>query len=79
VEIGDAIFLLSALFAGGEMPPCLEACDMHDDGGSPDIGDAIHLLTHLFGGGPPPAAPHPGCGAGPDPSAGACLDAPSCP
>lgn len=79
VEIGDAIFLLSALFARGEMPPCLEACDMHDDGGSPDIGDAIHLLTHLFGGGPPPAAPHPGCGAGPDPSAGACLDAPSCP
>jgi len=58
LTIGDAIFLLNYQFAGGAVPPCLDACDT-DDSGSLTIGDPIYLLGYMFAGGPAPPAPGP--------------------
>lgn len=61
-NIADAIFLLAALFSGGQPGTCTDACDSNDDG-SVNIADAIYALAALFSGGPPPANPSPGtCG-----------------
>ncbi len=63
--VGDAIFMLNALFVpGGPVPPCGDACDAQDDGLF-DLSDAVYLLTFLFQGGPPPPPPFPGCGCDP--------------
>ena len=64
IDISDAIFLLSSLFLGSPLPPCLDAADANDDGAA-DISDAIKILSHLFGGAPADAAlappwPEPG-------------------
>ena len=32
LNIGDAVFMLSALFSGGQQPPCMDAADVNDDG-----------------------------------------------
>ncbi|MEM7261463.1 MAG: carboxypeptidase regulatory-like domain-containing protein [Planctomycetota bacterium] len=65
LDIGDAIFILGALFSGGPEGDCADACDVNDDGAK-DIGDAIYALGNLFSGGPNPPAPFGACG--PDPT-----------
>ncbi len=54
VTITSALFALNYLFLGGRNPPCLEACDLNDDG-LLVLSDSIYLLDFLFLGGPPPA------------------------
>jgi hypothetical protein len=49
VDIADAMFTLSWLFAEGVDPSCLDAADSNDDG-EIDIADAIKTLGHLFAG-----------------------------
>jgi hypothetical protein len=67
VDLSDAVYVLSWLFSGGPVPPCLESAN--SNGSSVvDIGDPIYLLTFLFQGGSPPPAPFPGCGTGPAPN-----------
>src|SRR5687768_4039652 len=56
LDIGDPIFSLGFIFAGGEGPPCLDGADSNDDGGV-DISDAVFTLFYLFGGQRPPPAP----------------------
>lgn len=43
VNITDAVHVLRYLFAGGGVPPCLDAADVNDDG-SISVSDAIYLL-----------------------------------
>ncbi len=66
VEISDAIFVLTFLFARGREPSCLDAADANDSaaGGATgiDIADAVYLLTYLFSRGAPPAEPFEACG-----------------
>ncbi len=47
IDIGDAIFTLSYLFAEGTVPSCPDAADVNDDGRL-DIGDAVYLFQNLF-------------------------------
>ena len=63
-DIGDAINILSFLFAQEAPPPCLDAADANDDE-EVDIGDAVFLLSFLFAEGPDPLAPYPVCGLDP--------------
>lgn len=60
-DISDAVFMLLALFAGGDPGDCDDARDTDDDG-ELDISDAVALLQHLFRGGPAPPAPYPATG-----------------
>jgi hypothetical protein len=65
VDMADAVFALSWLFAGGRTPGCLDAADANDDG-TVDIGDPISVLNWLFLGGPTPRRPGPfACGEDP--------------
>ena len=64
VNIGDAVYLLNALFVPGSTPmSCYDSADCNDDGGV-NISDAVRLLGMLFVPGMPPL-PAPGtlCGA----------------
>jgi hypothetical protein len=64
INITDAVFLLSYLFGSGREPPCLEAADVDDSGGSaPNITDAIVVLNWLFQSGPAPRPPSPSTAA----------------
>ncbi|MGE4631521.1 MAG: hypothetical protein AAEJ47_00645, partial [Planctomycetota bacterium] len=65
-NIADQIFLLAALFSGGDACLCPDSCDQNDDGGV-NIADAIYGLAALFSGGSPPGDPGP-TNCGPDPS-----------
>ena len=67
LAINDAILILSKLFAGGEVPACLDRADVNDDG-AVNIADTVRLLGYLFGGSapPPPPFPEPGCDPTPD-------------
>jgi len=56
LDIADAVFTLSYLFAGGEAPPDIRAADFNGDG-DVDISDPIYLLLFLFAGGPAPVCP----------------------
>ena len=60
IDIGDAIFTLTYLFANGPDPECLESSNSNSDANI-DIGDAIFTLTYLFGHGPAPRPPFPRC------------------
>jgi hypothetical protein len=77
VDIADAIFTLSFLFAGGTAPSCLDAADANDDG-AVDSADAIAYLSHLFAETGP--LPEPTGECGPDPTADAldCSSFPPC-
>jgi hypothetical protein len=66
VNITDAIFVLSSLFAGGTAPPCPDAADFNDDG-VVEITDSIIILTFLFRGVDLSAPPGP-FSCGPDPT-----------
>lgn len=61
IDIGDAIFLLSYLFADGEEPTCRDACDANDDA-ELQISDPVFLLYYVFAAGPAPADPFGSCG-----------------
>jgi len=63
-DISDAVFVLSALFQGGELPSCQKSADTNDDGAL-DISDAVYLLAYLFQGGTEPRRPFPACGTDP--------------
>lgn len=58
IDMGDAIFILNSIFAGGSSPSCLDSADVDDDGRI-TIGDAIYLLNYMFSGGPEPKPPFP--------------------
>ncbi len=64
IDIADGIAILSYLFTGGAVPPCLDAADV-DDSGEVDIGDGVNVFNFLFLGGRPPAAPYPQIDADP--------------
>jgi hypothetical protein len=65
ISIGDAIFILQALFARGREISCPDAADANDDEAM-DLADAIYLLQFLFAQGPAIPPPYPACG--PDPT-----------
>ena len=78
LDIGDAVFTLHYLFAGGRTPGCLDALDFDDDE-QIQISDPILSLNYLFHGGRPPAPPFPGCGLDPSPSSSlGCEAAAAC-
>ena len=58
VNLTDAIYLLSYLFQGADIPVCPDGGDF-DDNGRINLTDAIVTLNYLFRGGGPPAAPFP--------------------
>lgn len=64
VDLADPIFVEQYLFSGGEIPPCLSACDANDDG-LINIADSITTLSFLFSGSGPLPLPFPLCGADP--------------
>ncbi len=76
IDIGDAVFTLSHLFAGGP-GLCLDAGDSNDDG-AVDVGDPIFVLAFLFSLGPPPPTPFPTCGLDLTPDTLTCYG-PPCP
>ena len=57
VDISDAVFLISYIFAGGPAPNPLIAGDTNCDL-AVDISDAVFLISYIFAGGP---APCTGC------------------
>ncbi|MFQ5654016.1 MAG: PKD domain-containing protein [Planctomycetota bacterium] len=73
VDIADAIFQLTFLFAGGSFPPCPDSADANDDGAL-DIGDPIFVLAFLFNNGETLPYPYPGMGLDPtEDTLGPCL------
>ena len=64
IGIVDAIYILEALFGGGNAIACEDAADV-DDNGSLTLADPIFLLESLFRGGLAPVAPFPVCGDDP--------------
>ena len=77
VDIADAVFTLSYLFADGTVPLCLDATDANDDG-KVDIADAIKILAHLFAGAGPLPAPFDECGIDPTIDALGCASYTPC-
>ncbi|MGQ9589773.1 MAG: hypothetical protein ACUVYA_05715, partial [Planctomycetota bacterium] len=63
VDLSDGIAILLHLFAGTDLPPCIEAANANGDG-SLDLADPVCLFSHLFLGAPPPPPPYPECGFG---------------
>lgn len=55
VNIGDAVFLVSYIFRGGQAPDPIESANTNCDG-DVNIGDAVYLINHIFKGGPAPCA-----------------------
>lgn len=53
VNVGDAVFMITYVFKGGDapVPPCLG--DANGDT-NPNVGDAVYLIAYVFKGGPPP-------------------------
>ena len=62
--VGDALFLLTWFFSGGDEPGCLAACDVNGDGELEGVSDAISNLNFCFQGSEPPPSPFPDCGPG---------------
>ncbi|MBN1419354.1 MAG: hypothetical protein JXP34_11285, partial [Planctomycetes bacterium] len=75
-DIGDAVTILSSLFANGESL-CADADDVNGDD-QLDIGDPIGLLNYLFAEAAPPAAPFPACGTDPTQDTLTCERYPLC-
>lgn len=61
VDLSDGIAILLHLFAGADLPPCIEAANANGDN-SLDLADPVCLFSHLFLGAPPPPPPYPECG-----------------
>jgi hypothetical protein len=64
IDIADAIFTLSYLFAKGKVPDCLDAADANDDG-KVNVADAIRTLSNLFAHTGPLPEPFGECGIDP--------------
>jgi hypothetical protein len=77
LDIADAVFVLTYLFAQGPAPTCEDAADANDDG-KLDLVDAVAVLTHLFAGGPV-SQPFDQCGPDPTPDDLECASFPPCP
>ncbi len=77
IDIADAIFMLSHLFAKGPAPTCRDAGDANDDG-KLDIADAIRILGHLFASAGPLPAPFGACGTDPTTDDLDCRSFPAC-
>jgi hypothetical protein len=55
IDISDAVYLISYIFAGGPAPVPLLAGDANCDS-SVDISDAVYLIAYIFAGGPAPCS-----------------------
>jgi len=55
VDIDDAVFLITYIFAGGAEPHPPETGDVNCAGGI-DIDDAVYLINYIFSAGPEPCA-----------------------
>ena len=76
LNVSAAVFTLSFLFIGDELPECVAAADTNDDG-TVNITDVIRALNYLFMGGagaPPPPFPEPG----EDPTRSSAAESPPC-
>ncbi|MEM7166808.1 MAG: hypothetical protein AAF581_15195, partial [Planctomycetota bacterium] len=60
-DLGDVVFMLNGLFAGGSLGECQDAFDGNDDGVM-DVADPVTVLMFLFGGGAPLPGPSLSCG-----------------
>ncbi len=58
VSIGDAVFIINYIFAGGPAPNPLASGDA-DCSGAVSISDAVYLINFIFAGGPAPCAACP--------------------
>ncbi len=56
VNIGDAVFLITFVFGGGDPPVPYLSGDENGDG-HVNIGDAVYLINHIFNSGPKPICP----------------------
>lgn len=77
IDIADAIFTLSFLFAKGTVPACLDAADANDSGAI-DIADPIAILGHLFAQAGPLPEPFGACGIDPTEDALGCENHAPC-
>jgi hypothetical protein len=77
IDIADAIFTLSYLFASGPAPSCEDAADANDDGAL-DLADGVYLLQNLFASGPAIPPPYPDCSIDPSMDSLGCASFPSC-
>jgi hypothetical protein len=77
IDIGDAVFVLSYLFANGDEPTCVRAADANDDG-TVDISDPIFVLQYFFGRGPQIPLPYPDYGIDPTLDGLACVSYKPC-
>jgi hypothetical protein len=55
VDISDAVYLISYIFAGGPAPDPQESGDVNCDS-TVDISDAVYLISYIFTGGSAPCA-----------------------
>ena len=53
IDVSDAVYLISYIFAGGPAPNPLN-CGDADCSGTVDISDAVYLIAYIFAGGPAP-------------------------
>ena len=77
LDMADAVFTLSYLFADGSAPTCLDAADTNDDG-VVDIADAIAVLSHLLAGSGDLPGPFGECGVDPTEDELGCAAYPGC-
>ncbi len=56
VNVGDAVYIISYVFAGGPPPYNICAADANGDD-EVNVGDAVYLINYIFKGGPPPVEP----------------------
>jgi hypothetical protein len=52
-DVGDAVYLISYIFAGGPPPDPVCLGDANGDSYT-NVGDAVYLIAFVFSGGPPP-------------------------
>jgi hypothetical protein len=77
INIADAVYTLSYLFASAETPPCEKALDSNGDGDL-NIADPIALLGYLFGGVLTLPEPFASCGVDPQSDELTCEAFPPC-
>jgi hypothetical protein len=58
ISVGDAVFIINYIFAGGSTPDPLESADADCSGGI-SISDAVFLINYIFGAGPAPCSTCP--------------------
>jgi hypothetical protein len=56
VDIDDAVYIITYIFAGGSPPDPIEVGDANCSGGI-DIDDVVYLIMYIFAAGPEPCAP----------------------